>query len=279
MRRGLTFGSALATVLALAPVALAQEGGGDGGGETQQSVFAMFFTSEDPLGQAIIILLLLMSAISIGYIIKLVIQYRRPMVIPQDTREEIEGMISQKKYRDAIEYAKNDDSYLGRLASSALDEAANGFGAMERAIEETGDTETTRYLRPVEVLNVMGNIAPMLGLFGTVYGMIRAFQKLVEAGGNPDPTTLAAGISTALVTTLWGLVVAIPALAGYSLIRNKIDALTSEGMLEAEQIIANFKPGKKGGGGSSGGGGGQQRPRAQPKPDSGGSGAGEGGGQ
>ncbi len=154
-------------------------------------------------------------------------------------------MISQKKYRDAIEYAKSDDSYLGRLTSSALLEAANGFGAMERAIEETSDAETTRYLRPVEYLNVLGNIAPMLGLFGTVYGMIRAFQKLVEAGGSPDPGQLAAGISTALVTTLWGLVVAIPALAGYAVVRNKIDALTSDGLVEAETSSPLSGPGAK----------------------------------
>ena len=274
MRRLFPIGSLLAAITALTPaVALAQDQAAGGGGDdtASQSVFQMFFMSDDPVGMGIIWLLLIMSMFTIGYIIKLVIQYRKPMVVPPETREQIESLIAEKKYRDAIEYAQSDDSYLGRVTSSALNEAANGFSAMERAVEEAGDAETTRYLRPVEYLNVVGNISPMMGLFGTVYGMIRAFQKLVEAGGNPDPTQLAAGISTALVTTLWGLVVAIPALAGYALIRNKIDALTSEGLLEAEEMIAAFKPGKKGGGGGSGGGGGggQQRPRATPKPEGG----------
>lgn len=251
MDRAATFGLTPAVFLAAAPPAipaipatllptLAQGGGG-------QSVFEMFFLSEDPVGMTIIWALVLLSALSIGFILKLMLQYRRASLVPPETREQIEGLIAEKKYRDAIELAKSDDSYFGRLTSSALMEAANGFGAMERALEETGDAETTRYLRPVEYLNVVGNIAPMIGLFGTVYGMIRAFQTLVELGGQPDPTQLAAGISTALVTTLWGLVVAIPALAGYALVRNKIDALTSEGILEAEQVIANFKPGRKGG--------------------------------
>jgi len=84
-----------------------------------------------------------------------------------------------------------------------------------------------------------------MGLFGTVYGMILAFQQLVASGGSPDPAKLAAGISTALVTTFWGLIVAIPALAAYALIRNKIDALTSEGLVIAEELISPFKPGAK----------------------------------
>jgi biopolymer transport protein ExbB len=94
----------------------------------------------------------------------------------------------------------------------------------------------------VEYLNVVGNISPMIGLFGTVYGMIVAFQRLVAAGGNPDPAELAGGISTALVTTFWGLVVAIPALAAYALIRNRIDAMTSEALVVAEELIGPFKP-------------------------------------
>jgi len=157
----------------------------------------------------------------------------------------LDTLLAEKKYRDAIEFAKNDGSYLGKLASAALNEAANGYGAMERAIEEAGDAETTRLLRPLEYLNVLGNIAPMLGLFGTVYGMIVAFQQLVAAGGSADPQNLAAGISTALVTTFWGLVVAMPALAAYSLIRNKVDALTAEGLIMAEELISPFKPGSK----------------------------------
>lgn len=210
--------------------------------EAQTSWFQMFFLSSDMIGLLIIWTLLLMSAGSLGFTLRLFMQYRRPLIVPDDAREQIEAMISRGDYRAAITYARHDASYLGRVVSAALEEAGNGYGAMERAVEEASDAETSRYLRPVEYLNVIGNIAPMMGLFGTVYGMIVAFQKLVERGGNPDPSELAAGISTALVTTFWGLVVAIPALAAYALVRNKIDALTSEGLLVAERLIAPFKP-------------------------------------
>ena len=173
------------------------------------------------------------------------LRYRRDNLVPASVQQGLQQLLAGKRYREAIALANDDPSYLGRITSAALNEAANGYGAMERALEETGDAEATRILRPIEILNVMGNIAPMVGLFGTVYGMIVAFQQLVDAGGSPDPVDLAAGISTALVTTFWGLVVAIPALAAYAVVRNKIDALTAEGMVAAEQIIRPFRPVRK----------------------------------
>ncbi len=240
MIRRFLFSTAGLWFLVLAPAALAQ----DNAPQTKNYA-QMFLWSDDVIGLAIIWLLLLLSATSIGYAIKLTLQYRRSTLLPDETRDELESLLAEKKYREAIDYANSDDSYLGKVAAAALNEAANGFSAMERAIEETGDAETTRVLRPIEYLNVLGNIAPMLGLFGTVYGMILAFQQLVASSGQPDPAELAAGISTALVTTFWGLVVAIPALAAYALVRNKIDALTSEGLLIAEELINPFKPGAK----------------------------------
>ncbi len=230
---------------------------------TTQSWFKMFLWNDDLIGLIIIWVLLMMSAISVGFTIKLLLDNRRSSLVPEETQQQVETMLVEKRYREAIEYAGNDPSYLGKVVTSGLTEAGNGYGAMERAMEETSDAEATRLLRPIEYLNVLGNIAPMLGLFGTVYGMIVAFQKLVESGGKPDPGKLAAGISTALVTTFWGLVVAIPALTAYAIVRNKVDAVTTEGLLMAEQLIEPFKPAANRSGQS---GGGQQRPRATPQP-------------
>ncbi|MGB1125665.1 MAG: MotA/TolQ/ExbB proton channel family protein [Phycisphaeraceae bacterium] len=208
---------------------------------------AFIWSNESPmLGNLIVVLLLLMSAVVMGFTLMLIFKFRENQVIPEETRDEIEQLLAEKKYREAIEFAEEEESYLGKVASAALSEAANGYSAMERAVEEAGDAEAVKMLRPIEYLNVLGNISPMIGLFGTVFGMIVAFQKLVEGGGNADPVALAGGISTALVTTFWGLVVAIPALTAYSLIRNKVDAHCAEGILLVEELISPFKPsGKK----------------------------------
>ena len=81
--------------------------------------------------------------------------------------------------------------------------------------------------------------------------LLVAFQRLGDAGGSPDPVELAGGISTALVTTFWGLVVAIPALAAYALIRNKLDALAAEALLAAEGLLRPFKPSSRKSGSST----------------------------
>ena len=212
----------------------------DGSGRVQ-NYFMMFFKNDDPLGQVLIILLMLLSVFSVAFIIRLFIVHRREVLLPQHLYDQVEQMIAQNRYREAIDTVGQNGSYMATLVSRAMNEASNGYDAMGRAIAEVSDVETSRMLRPLEYLNVIGNISPMMGLFGTVYGMIVAFQKLVDAAGRPEPQELAAGIGTALVTTFWGLIVAIPSLAGYALIRNKVNALTADGIVMAEQLIRSFK--------------------------------------
>ena len=126
--------------------------------------------------------------------------------------------------------------------SGGLRQAPHGYEAMLRGLEQVAAEETTIRFRRIELLNVLGQVSPMIGLFGTVYGMILAFSAIVASGGAADPVMLAGGIGTALTTTFWGLVVAIPALAGYALIRNRIDELTIEATLQAEELVAPFRP-------------------------------------
>jgi biopolymer transport protein ExbB len=109
---------------------------------------------------------------------------------------------------------------------------------MERAMEEAAQVQVATLLRRVEWLNLMGNIGPMLGLLGTVWGMILAFFTIVAMGGMPHPGDLAGAIGTALVTTLTGLMIAIPALSVYATMRHRIDALTAEAMVLCQEWIA-----------------------------------------
>ncbi len=197
------------------------------------------------LGSAVTWLLLLMSMCGIGLIVHLSIANRRPSVLPDALAEKIRANIKRKKFQQAIDAAAKDDSYLGRILVAAFHEAKFGFPAMMRALEQTADELATKRLRRIELLNVLGQVSPMVGLFGTVYGMILAFGAIVAAGGSADPVALAGGIGTALTTTFWGLVVAIPALSGYAIIRNKIDELTVEATIEAEEILNSFRPRKR----------------------------------
>ena len=95
-------------------------------------------------------------------------------------------------------------------------------------------------MRKVEYLNVIGTLSPMLGLLGTVSGMMKAFLEF-QNSASPSVSEFAPGISFALVTTLMGLAVAIPSLAAFAILRNRVDELVSETSLMAEQVFNGYK--------------------------------------
>jgi biopolymer transport protein ExbB len=91
-------------------------------------------------------------------------------------------------------------------------------------------------------LNIIGNLGPLLGLLGTVLGMIEAFQDLMAAGGDANPAKLAGGISTALCHTFLGLFLAVPCLAVFGIQRTMVDRLTTQGALISEELLLLIKP-------------------------------------
>jgi biopolymer transport protein ExbB len=186
------------------------------------------------------------SIATLALIIEHFISIRRVNILPDLTRVEIENLFEARQYREAIELTEGSPDVLSYMIHSALIEAPHGYGAMERAMEEAAEERTAKMLRKIEWLNLIGNIGPMLGLFGTVLGMIGAFYSIAGSqSGAVKPTELAEDIGVALVTTLLGLAVAIPALAVYAFMRNRIDALTSEAMIVGDELINAFRPGNK----------------------------------
>lgn len=183
----------------------------------------------------------LLSIVTVAIIVQYFITIRRQNIMPDLVREQIQVLFDERQYREAIELTAAEPSYLSYVIHAALSEASHGYPSMERAMEEAAEERTTKMLRHIEWLNLIGNVSPMMGLLGTVWGMINAFFKIVEQG-QPEPALLAESIGIALVTTLLGLGIAIPALAIYAVMRNRIDALSSEAMVSAQTLIATFRP-------------------------------------
>ncbi|NLF29854.1 MAG: MotA/TolQ/ExbB proton channel family protein [Planctomycetes bacterium] len=198
-----------------------------------------------PGGGLIGLLLIVMNVVTWALIAEAFLAVRRDTICPPPVRREIADLFARKAYREAIEVTAVEGSFLAYVLHTALTEAAHGYAAMERAAAEAVEQRTTQLLRKVEVLNIIGNVAPMLGLMGTVLGMILAFNAIVAAGGVPDAPALADSIGIALVTTFWGLVVAVPALAAYSVVRNRIDALAAETTVAADELLSTFRPAGK----------------------------------
>jgi biopolymer transport protein ExbB len=193
------------------------------------------------MGGSVGYLLWVMSVVLVALIIRYFINIRRTNIVPDVTKQQIQELFQAKQYREVIELTSQKADLLSYAIHSALKEAPHGYPAMERAMEEASEERTTVMLRSLEWLNLLGNIGPMLGLFGTVQGMIGAFFTIVKVG-SPDPASLAHDIGIALVTTFLGLQVAIPALTVYAWMRNRVDALSSEAMVVAQEMISAFRP-------------------------------------
>lgn len=193
-------------------------------------------------GSCLIWLLLLLSILGIGYLVRLATANVRKRIAPQEQMERIRKLIDQKAWNEAIALTRNEDSDFSLIVHATLQEAPSGYDSMLARMEQVSSELIADRFRQIEPLNVLGQVAPMIGLFGTVYGMIVAFGSIVASGGNADPVALAGGIGTALVTTFWGLLVAIPALSGYAVLRNRVDALEGEAEGRVLELLEQFKP-------------------------------------
>ena len=176
----------------------------------------------------------------VALVVEHLLSIRRKTLMPPGLAEEVHGLIAEQKFQQAQQSCRMNPSYLGRVLGAGLSEVSLGYSSVEKAMEDTGVEQSSRLFRKIEYLSVIGTLAPMLGLLGTVWGMILAFVEF-ESKANPQVSELAPGIYKALITTLLGLGVAVPALAAFAIFRNRIDELVAEASLIAEQVFADFK--------------------------------------
>ena len=185
-------------------------------------------------------IILALSVAMIALIFEHLISIRHATLMPHGLAEETHRLVGLQQYAQAEQQCKLQPSFLGYVISSGLAEVEMGYSAVEKAVEDASMEQAARLFRKIEYLSVIGTLAPMLGLLGTVWGMILAFMEF-EAKANPQVSELAPGIYRALVTTLLGLSVAVPALAAFAIFRNRVDELVAESTLMAEHVFTKYK--------------------------------------
>ena len=167
---------------------------------------------------------------------------RRENVIPTALVESFEQSLDAKQFQEAYDVAKSDESMLGRVLTAGISKVSTGYNEAIEAMQEVGEEENMRLEHRLSYLALIGTLSPMIGLLGTVDGMIDSFKLIANtATGAPDPQALAQGISTALFTTFIGLVLAIPALAAYNLLRNRVSRLVLETGIVSEGLMSRFQ--------------------------------------
>lgn len=184
--------------------------------------------------------LMLCSIASLTVILERFFALRRNKILPRNFMIAIEDMLNRDALADAITLCKTDRSAVAWITLAGLQREKQERALIREAMEEEGKRQGASNYRFLEVLGTIAGVAPLLGLLGTVTGMIRIFRAVsVEGVGNP--AALAGGIAEALITTATGLAIAIPTFFVYRFYMAKSDAIMIDLETFAAHVLDNLK--------------------------------------
>ncbi len=182
--------------------------------------------------------LLCLSVYFTALVIRLFMEFRVSEAVPAPLVERLEAAIRDKKFQEAYDVCKDSDSFLARLVRTGIANLPNGRGEAKEAMNVMTDEIVTGLEMKISYLATIGTLGPMIGLVGTVWGMIMSFQTIATAGGEqPRPEKVAEGISTALFITLEGITLSVPAIFFFAFFRNRISQMTMEATRVADRTI------------------------------------------
>ncbi|HNN08887.1 MAG: MotA/TolQ/ExbB proton channel family protein [Rhodocyclaceae bacterium] len=187
--------------------------------------------------------LLLASVIAVALIIERLVALRRVKVAPAGLLQRVLGEFQQKGIGDAQLAELEKQSPLGRILAAGLRNAKSSREVMKESIEEAGRAVTHDLERYLTTLGTIASISPLMGLFGTVVGMIEIFGSQSPTGANPQQ--LAHGISIALYNTGFGLVIAIPAMIFWRHFRALVDSLVIDMEMQAIRLVEVIQGSRK----------------------------------
>ncbi len=179
--------------------------------------------------------LILASVIAVAIIIERAYSLRTQEVAPATLLQETIKVYQERGVPAELINQLNDSSPLGRVFATALKNSNNSREVMKESIEESGRAVTHELDRFLTSLGTIASMAPLLGLLGTVIGMIEIFGA--QTGGGTNPGQLAHGISIALYNTAFGLIVAIPAMIAYRFFRGKVESLVVDMEQQAIKLV------------------------------------------
>lgn len=205
-----------------------------------ESFIAWMIRASGPLG----LLMLFMSFYLIALVVWMFLEYRHSKAIPEKLTADLAELTRMRRFSEIPARLSGEESFLGLVLQGGFRKLPTGGlnGALS-AMAAANEAETMRMEHRTTYLATIGTLGPMIGLLGTVYGMILSFRVMATAGANPQASQLAAGISTALFATLEGIAVSIPAIFFYAYFRNRIARLSVDVEMASTEILESVATG------------------------------------
>jgi biopolymer transport protein ExbB len=224
----------LAAPLLLVSIGSAQEPAAEG-----RSMISDVFAYENAgiIGYLIVVV----SVVALALIIEDFISLKREKLAPPDLIDELEALFDEENFQEAVELCEQEKNYLTNCVGAGLSKLGHPFETIQVAVREKETEESVKLFQKIGWLSLISALSPMMGLFGTVTGMFVTFSTIAEAGGSVSPAILAKGIKMALITTIFGLTVAIPVGLCFFILRGKVIKITTEANGIAEDLFERFR--------------------------------------
>lgn len=193
------------------------------------------------LGWRYCIAFLLISFSFVAVLVMNLLSARRDAVCPRHLADAFEAHLNEKRFQEAFDLAKADESMLGQMLAAGMAKLQQGYDKAIEAMGQVGEEENMKIEHRLSYIGLVGSISPMVGLLGTVDGMVASFMVIARSTATPKPSVLAQGVSMALITTLVGLVLAIPAIISLALLKNRFAKLVMEVGQTAGNVMSRFE--------------------------------------
>ena len=186
-------------------------------------------------------LIVVLSIVALALVIEFFISIKRDKLAPPDVIDELEALFEEEQFQEAMDLCESERNYLTNVVQAGLAKLGHPFETIQAAVREMEEEETVKLFQRIGWLSLITASAPMMGLLGTVSGMFVTFGQIAQAGGGVSPSILAGGIKMALVTTIFGLIVALPTGAFFFTFRNKVVRTSIEVNAIAEELFERFR--------------------------------------
>jgi biopolymer transport protein ExbB len=202
----------------------------------QQSFLAWIIKSSGVIG-AVILLLSIYFVSTVG---RLFWEMRVEIAEPPRLVEQCEDLLEQRDFKGIYALVRDDDSFFARILTTGITELPNGLAEARDAMERVGEAITAEMEKKISPLAVLGTLGPMIGLLGTLMGMISSFSVIAMSDVQMKASEVAGGISQALVLTFEGVSLSVPAIYFFALFRNRVVFISTSVMLTGDQFLRHF---------------------------------------
>lgn len=225
----------LLLVVFLIDVAMAQESTGDGP-VRHESMLSWVARSSGPIG----VVILLLSFYFVATVIRLFLVLRESIAAPEELIQQCDTLIQQRNSRDLYQLLKSDNSFLGSIMASAMPKLSNGLDEARNTLDRASDAATITMEKSCSMLAVLGTLGPMIGLLGTLQGMISSFSVIAVSDTQVKASAVAGGISQALILTFEGVLLSVPSIYFYALFRNRVATISANTTLLADNLLGRM---------------------------------------